>query len=103
MMSQDPFAVFVEEHNHGLAALENKHYDVAIDHFSNIDDDSEEAPRGYYNLAVLYYMRKNFEAANHYAEIAFSRGVESAEQILDFSRVKQEELEDLQREQETDH
>jgi|GEM_PF-5229892 len=85
----------------GMTALKQKHYDAAIDHFSSIGADSEEAPRGYYNLAVLYYMRRNFEAANHYAEIAFARGVLSAEQILEFSRSKQQELLTLQNEQES--
>jgi tetratricopeptide (TPR) repeat protein len=64
------------------AAVNEKDYTSAIGHLERFVGLSPDDPRGYYNLAVLYYRLKDYHSAQEQAERAKELGSDAAEKIL---------------------
>ncbi len=67
----------------GMAAFKNKKYKKAIAHFTEFIEMAPQEPRGYYNLAILYYRLRDYDAAEANAKRALGSGAKPARQILE--------------------
>ena len=68
--------------NLGMAASAQKDHRQAATHFHKFVELAPEEPRGYYNLAILYYRLKKYETARDQAQRALSLGAKAARKIL---------------------
>ena len=66
----------------GQEAYARKDYGEAIELFNLFIERYPDEPRGYYNLAILHYRLKNYDAAESNAKSAIKLGAQAAKQIL---------------------
>jgi tetratricopeptide (TPR) repeat protein len=66
----------------GIAASKRNEYHSAIECFKKVTVLAPKDQRSYYNLAVIYYRRKDYKKARHYAKQALALGADAAERII---------------------
>jgi tetratricopeptide (TPR) repeat protein len=66
----------------GLAAVDRKAYEKAIESFTKAFDLAPDLPRISLNLAILYYRLKDYEKARDYGQRALDLGAKLAKRIL---------------------
>ena len=66
----------------GIAASKRNEYHSAIECFKKVTVLTPKDQRSYYNLAVIYYRRKDYNNARHYAKQALALGAHAAERII---------------------
>lgn len=71
-------ALFAE----GMKAYADKNFDQAIEIFNRFISLRSREPRGYYNLAIVYYRKKDYSAAKANAEKAVKLGARAANKVL---------------------
>jgi tetratricopeptide (TPR) repeat protein len=72
-----------------MKAYSNKNFDEAIEFFKRFIALRPREPRGYYNLAIVQYRRKEYSAAKSNAEKAAKLGARAARKILQKIKKKQ--------------
>jgi tetratricopeptide (TPR) repeat protein len=66
----------------GIAASKRNEYHSAIECFKKVSVLAPKDQRSFYNLAVIYYRRKDYKNAGHYAKQALALGADGAERII---------------------
>lgn len=66
----------------GIAASKRNEYHSAIECFKKVTVLAPKDQRSYYNLAVIYYRRKDYNNARQYAKQALALGADAAERII---------------------
>ena len=72
----------------GVAATKKKNYAEALQFIAKFVELNPNHPRGYYNLAILNYRLKDFEAARDMARKALDMGVGSAQKVYEKSQIR---------------
>lgn len=78
----DPDRISEDLFAEGMAAYSKKDLENALEIFNRFVSLRPREPRGYYNLAIVYYRKKDYPAAEANAEKALKLGARAANKIL---------------------